>query len=260
MKKKNVVFTVAGTLTAVATGLIIAYTNVKATNEYYKNAEIKLPDGFTVTAHTACEGTEDNSVEAMKKGVECGANTVEFDLSVNSKGVPVLAHTYPEKAVATLSEAFDFLSEHPDIKANIDVKTDGRVGFVQSLAKEKGILGQIFFTGIELEEVPAVKETCPDVPYYLNMELNKKKLLNENYIKSLVETTKEAGAIGINLNFKQTSQALVDAFHESGLLVSVWTVNTENDMQRMLYYAPDNITTKQVTLLKGIINEKSVTK
>ena len=43
-----------------------------------KNAII--PEGFTLTAHTGCEGTKDNSLDAITLGFGCGADIVEIDL------------------------------------------------------------------------------------------------------------------------------------------------------------------------------------
>ena len=47
---------------------------------------IVLPKDFTVTAHTGCMKTEENSLESFKAGIENGANIVEFDLYFTKKG------------------------------------------------------------------------------------------------------------------------------------------------------------------------------
>ena len=61
---------------------------------YVKAKKANLPESFTVTAHTGCEGTKDNSLEAIEKGYLSGADIVEFDVHFNSNGEPVLAHDY----------------------------------------------------------------------------------------------------------------------------------------------------------------------
>ena len=69
----------------------------------------------------------------------------------------------------------------------------------------------------------------------------------------LVEKVKNAGAIGINFNYKSASKELVEVFHENGLSVSIWTVNNEYNMYKILSFGPDNITTRNPDELSKII-------
>ena len=78
---------------------------------------------------------------------------------------------------------------------------------------------------------------------------------NEKYIRSLVSDVKRLGAVGINLRFKAVSKKMVDIFRQEGLMVSVWTVNTEKDMRKVLPLGCDNITTRQPSMLLEIINK-----
>ena len=54
-----------------AAGALIA---VRAGVELHRilNGEIRLPDGFTYTAHSGCEDTADNSMEFIEKALELG--------------------------------------------------------------------------------------------------------------------------------------------------------------------------------------------
>jgi glycerophosphoryl diester phosphodiesterase len=64
---------------------------------------------------------------------------------------------------------------------------------------------------------------------------------------------KNAGAMGINFKYTSASKELVDVFHENGLLVSIWTVDDENNMYKILSFGPDNITTRNPDKLAKII-------
>ena len=75
---------------------------------------------------------------------------------------------------------------------------------------------------------------------------------------SLVEKVKKAGAIGINFNYKSASKELVKVFHENNLLVSIWTVDNEYNMYKILSFAPDNITTRHPDKLSEIIKVRRV--
>ncbi len=255
MKKKiKIVIAVTLTVAVLGTGIFFGVRTMKL-NEY-KNAELKLPQGFTITAHTGCMDTEDNSLESIKKGIENGATVVEFDLFFTKDGEPVLAHDEPVGGEVTLDEAFKFVSQYDDVLINVDVKTCDALHKVYPLAEKYGIENRIFYTGINEEDVEIVKKDSPQVKYYLNMDVKKGKADDRDYILSLVEKVKNAGAIGINFNFKSATKELVKIFHENGLFVSIWTVNDEYNMYKILSFEPDNITTRNPDKLSKIVAEK----
>lgn len=228
---------------------IVYFVNNKAEQELYGD----LPENFTVTAHTGCEGTADNSLESMRSGAFAGADIVEIDLQFLADGTPVLCHNAPKgKDYPTLDSAFALLKEL-EVKMNVDVKSAANMSVVRSLAENHDVLDRIFFTGVEEEKVAAVKEGAPGIPYYLNVSVNKKKNTDKAYIDSLIKKVKDCGAIGINMNHKACSKMLVEAFREEGLLVSLWTANDKKAMIRCCYYEPDNITTRKPSELLELL-------
>lgn len=208
---------------------------------------------MTVTAHTGCEGTADNSLEAIKKGFESGADIVEFDLRFTKDGEAVLAHDKAEEESIPLKRAFELVAQCGNLKANVDCKTVDNIAAVPAIAEECGILDRIFYTGIEADKVAAVKKNSPGVKYYLNTKVIKWKKKNEKYIRSLVKLTKDNGAAGLNINFRGASKKMVEIFHQEGLEVSIWTVNKEKHMHKALTLGCDNITTRQPSMLIEIL-------
>lgn len=204
-----------------------------------------LPEKFTVTAHTGCIGTEPNTVNSMKKGVSAGADVIEFDLNFNKDGEPVLSHDAPEARAVHLKDAFEFLSEHKNIKANVDVKSTSNLSAVAETAEKYGVTEQIFFTGIFAKDVTAVERFCPQIPFFLNCSVNQKGSTDIAYLSHIIEIVKNCGAVGINIHYKSASKQLVEAFHNEGLLVSLWTVNSQSALVSVLKLCPDNITTKR---------------
>lgn len=204
-----------------------------------------LPKGFTVTAHTGCCGTRENSIESMEKGLVSGADIVEFDLRFNKNGEAVLSHDEADENAVPLFEALEFLSEHKGVLANVDVKDTSNLSVVQSMAEKFGVLDRIFFTGINSDFVSAARDFCPGVSYYLNFSALKGKNTDDKYLQKLIETVTQSGAVGINMHYKGASKKLVNAFHENGLLVSLWTVNGKRNFYTVLKMLPDNITTKE---------------
>ena len=243
-------------LATAITGVGIFFGVRKMKLNEYKNADINLPQGFTITAHTGCMDTEDNSLEAIKKGVENGATIVEFDLYFTKDGTPVLAHDEPVGGEITLDEAFKYVSQFEDIRINVDIKTCDALDKVYPLAVKHGMADRIFYTGVKDEFVDVVKNDSPQVKYYLNVDVDKSKADDREYLISLVEKVKNAGAIGINFNYKSATKELVKIFRENGLLVSIWTVDNEYNMYKILSFEPDNITTRHPDKLSKIVSEK----
>lgn len=256
MKLKRIIMVcliIVVTLT-IGVGGVIFMKNKKET-EFYKSQPINLPTDFTYTAHTGCCGTDDNSLEAIKVGIEHGAQIVEFDLYFNTENVAVLSHDKPKGNEVTLDEAFKLISTYENVQVNVDVKLCNNLHIVYDLAEKYNITDRIFFTGINIEDVETVKKECPTVSYYLNYEVKKENKQTPEYLNDLVKIVKDSGAVGINFNKDSATKELVDTFHENDLLVSIWTVNEEKDMYKILYFAPDNITTRNPDVLKKLLTD-----
>ena len=205
---------------------------------------------ITYTAHTGCMGTKMNSLESIEKGYENGASIVEFDLNFNKNGEPVLSHDEPKGNEVTLDEAFRKVATYKDIRVNVDAKKDIHLEKVKPLAEKYGIENRIFFTGIHDGFVEKASQT--GVEYYLNVKVDKKRKQTEEYILSLVKKVKDAGAIGINFQYRNATKKLVDTFHENGLLISIWTVDRKMKMKKIIAMSPDNITTRRPDKFKKL--------
>lgn len=214
-----------------------------------------LSEGFTVTAHTGCEGTADNSLEAIKKGENAGADIVEFDLRFDKDGKGILSHDETVGNAVSLEEAFELVASFDKLRVNVDCKTTDNLTEVYRVSEKFGITDRIFYTGIEEKDVDAAKTQTPQIPYFLNYKVKGFKKKNEKYIKSLISLTKEKGALGLNIKHTQCSKKLVEMFRDEGLLVSVWTANNTRVMKKCLAFAPDNITTRFPSTLIKLINK-----
>ena len=217
-------------------------------------AQIKLPEGFTLTAHTGCEGTKDNSLDSITVAVVAGADIVEFDLNFDKDGVAVLSHDEPKGKIYTLEEAFMLLKMYKDLKINIDVKKTDDLKQVIGLADKYGLTERIFFTGIFPESVDAVKESAPGITYYLNKDIDSSKKDDDEYINELINEVVSLGACGLNINYRNCTAKLVEAFRKNDLEVSVWTVNNRFDMKKVLKLGVNNITTRKPTEYKKLID------
>ncbi|MDE6471203.1 MAG: glycerophosphodiester phosphodiesterase [Eubacterium sp.] len=252
-KAKIICITGIAILIISAAILLIIHQNNSLNNEF-KNKLSNLSAEFTCTAHTGCMDTEENSIEAIESGVKNGAQIVEFDLNFNENNEPILSHDTPTGNEITLEEAFKKVSEYDNLKVNVDLKSCAALEKIKAVAEEYDVLDRIFFTGVNDEFLESVKKANLGIPYYLNVNVDSKKKHNSEYIDSLVQKVKDSGAIGINFNKDNASAELVEAFHKNGLMVSIWTVDKEKDMKRILCYFPDNITTRNPKLLNELIS------
>lgn len=251
---KKVLITL-GIILALAVIVIIGFT-IKSRMDLkeLKNTPLNLPNNFTYTAHAGCVDTPDDSIESIDAGVQYKAQIVEIDLNFNDNNEPVLSHDTPEGGEVALEDAFKQISKYESLKVNIDVKNTNNLKEVLVLADKYGITDRIFFTGITEDFVSDVQSACPGIPYYLNVEVLPEKKQNQEYIDSLVQKVQDNKAIGINFNKDNATKAVVDTFHNNGLLVSIWTVNEEKDIYKILALAPDNITTRQPDRIMEILN------
>ncbi len=257
MEKKKLIITISATVLAigiVGTGIFFGVRG--AIIKKHKNTALDLPEKFTVTAHTGSMGTKDNSLESISAGVKSGANVVEFDVNFTEDGTPVLAHDAPKGDEVTFEQALAVVSQYETVGINIDLKATTNLALVERLVFQYGVEDRAFFTGVKDEYLEAVKKDSPKMKYYLNVDIDKKQAENEEYINSVVQKVKDSGAIGINSNYKNFNWLLVDACREQGLLVSLWTVDKELDMYKVLEMAPDNITTRNPDELIAILKNK----
>ena len=217
--------------------------------------DFDLPDRFTITAHSGCEHTPDNTILSIERAFESGADVTEIDLSFNKDGVPVLSHDKPKGGEPTLAEAFRKLADCAPMQMNIDVKSTDNLTEVRRLAEESGVLDRVFYTGVSEEFLDAVRTQTPMIPYYLNADLPVPEKQTDEFLQELIRTVRCAGAIGINAHHGNVSSRLVGTAHKNGLLFSIWTVDHKSDMLRVLGFAPDNITTRKPSALRQLIEE-----
>ena len=200
-----------------------------------------------VTAHTGCMKTPANTVASIRKGIECGADCVEFDLRFSETGEAILSHDRPKKGAKPerLANAFAELRKNPGIKCNVDLKTIDNLPEVKRIAEKTGVLDRIFYTGNCDEK--EIKRLTPGVPFYLNVKTDGKTNLD-----AVVRRVKESGALGLNIYFKGASAELVRKCHEAGLEVSVWTVERKSDIENLLKMGVDNITSRNIVLTRKL--------
>ena len=191
----------------------------------------------TVTAHTGAVRTEDNTLRSVKAGLACGADIIEVDVRFFPDGMPALGHDELGPESVLLEAVFKLMRRYPSVSVNLDMKEKTHIPRMVELAVQYGVEDRAFMTGMGRNDCVAWRD-C-GLPYYLN--------------STDVAAAKEVGAMGVNINFRDCTEELVQSAHEEGLLVSVWTVDEEPDMREMLQLDVDNITTRKPIILRRIM-------
>lgn len=225
-------------------------------NIFSKEKEFNLPEGFTVTAHTGANKTEDNTIPSLKVALTSGADIVEFDLNVDKNGELVLSHDTPkEDNSPSFEEALLVVKEHEGIRINIDIKTTENIDKAQETIIRTGMLDRVFYTGVMEKFVADVREKSPKVAYYLNCYPTPLEVASSAGCDKIVDHVIEVGAIGVNINHMLVTPHLVEACHKKNLLISAWTINNESDMKKFLAMGVDNITSERPTILRNLISD-----
>ncbi|WP_020610797.1 glycerophosphodiester phosphodiesterase [Sediminispirochaeta bajacaliforniensis] len=245
-------------------------------------------DGPMITGHTGNDGTKDNSLEAAQKSIALGADAFEVDVRRDKNSVLILSHNEWEQngygSHPQLSEIFELLRHHPEIRINCDLKEDNLPLEVISLASRFGIgSDRLILTG--LITLPYL-EKHPEITKMSTVYLNAENILESVYFqlvrsealqpshqsfyarpwKYLLERipgiTPHIGLIsemclrhkvrGVNVPYQYLKDENIDDLKKKGIPLSVWTVNDENELVRFLSCRVENVTTRKVVMAKAI--------
>ena len=217
-----------------------------------------------ITAHSGCDGTPDNSMESIRKGIELGADCIEIDLRMDPQGTIRLTHNEPEdySTALPLETALPTIMEST-AAVNFDIKEEKLLYPVLEAAEAAGIVrDRLIFSGSVdialLEDDPSVVKRTR---IFLNLaqifaRVAKDVLLPETWeelgplfdehIDEVAALVKQVGVECINPSFRMMTPERIAACHARGIGLSLWTVNEEADQERLLREDLVNLTTRNV--------------
>lgn len=215
-----------------------------------------------ITAHSGCEGTLRDSFEGIERGIALGAECVEVDVQMDAAGMLRLSHDARAdySGAETLEKAFARIAD-AGISVNCDLKAPRVIYPVLEMAKRYGLTGgQLIFSGsVSCDLLAADPEISRQARVFLNGEEIAKyfysgeaedfaqalrspwSILHERYaeilddrIPQIAAAAKSVGAAAINLPFRNLTHEHIARFRACGAELSLWTVNEEEDMRRLL--------------------------
>lgn len=209
---------------------------------YARRAEV--PFYPVITAHSGCEKTPDNSIEHIKTALASGAEMFEIDINEFDNTL-YLTHDRRDdySNTPTLAQCFELASAHPSICINCDVKSFGLTKSVIELAKKYGMESRILFTGsVAPEELPGLNALESD--WWLSLWCSDHE---PEDLAGACETYRNLNGLYqiVNLDQKMVNDRVIRTMQETGHTLSIWTVNKEEDLYRLMQTGVTaNITTR----------------
>ena len=220
-----------------------------------------------------------NTIPAFQKALELGADGLETDVHVTLDGELVLCHDYTVDKTSdgqgfiskmTFSElrSLDFgavfsekfkgttlpsLDEFLELSKsgllrimNIELKSPKEIGsdiVRKTLRKvsQYGIMDKLLISSFDtalLSEVKKAEPSCKTALLYPSM-----RQFVPYYLHTPIRLAQKLGVDAVHPHYTHISAAVVRAFHELGIRVNPWTVNTPAQIRKMLRCGVDGIIT-----------------
>ncbi|MBQ9957228.1 MAG: glycerophosphoryl diester phosphodiesterase membrane domain-containing protein [Ruminococcus sp.] len=254
---------------AVMVGVMLNFSYIR--NIYLGNSSFAL-SMFTAPQITAHRGFSDiapeNTIYAFQSAVDAGADYIELDVQQSADGQLVVIHdktldrttngtgavssytyeelskldcndkfdadSFPESRIMLLSEVLAFADN--DILLNIEIKKTGEeidtARKTAELVMEYGLEDSCYVTSFSYYALRAVKKACPEI---------KTGIISSSATATVYSALTDIDAVSLNYSF--VNKSIVNTAHKNGKTVFVWTVNSEEDIERMVSVGADNIIT-----------------
>jgi len=245
----------------------------------------------TVIAHRGgANEAPENSAEAFSLMNDAGFRYMETDVHASKDGVVVIMHdplldrtTSGSGAVSSLvweelQELEDesghrplrleeVLEQFPDMIFNVDLKHDDVVRPFIRLLNKNDYLERILVASFSESRLRRMRRAVPGISTSLGTSAILRlwmasKLRGRARVEALRGVPgRERGVACVQVpEFYRHTQlvdgSFIDAVHEKGLAIHVWTVNDEEDMKRLLDLGVDGIITDEPSLAQRIITAR----
>lgn len=277
-KKKNAVIIVIAAV--VGLGLNIYYF----TGVYRGNIKVGANfHGTQVTAHRGfSRSAPENTIYAFEAAMDCKADYIELDVQLTKDNQLVVIHDdtinrttngkgrvnrYTYEELQEFSAGAWYGSEYEDARImllsdvlelvdkkcmlNIEIKDIGNVDLAAEmtveLVKKYGYTKSCYITSFSYKALKKVKALEPKI----------KTALIANLAAS-VRYSQLSDIDAVSMNYLFVNKSVVEAAHQNGKLIFVWTVDRKDDMRNMLSLGVDNIITNRPDVALEIVNSNKV--
>ena len=239
-------------------------------------------NGLAVMAHRggSLEAPE-NTIESFKYAIEIGSDIIETDIQLSSDGVPYIFHDDDLKRIPGIEKNFndllaseidelnifgDFkiptleetLKQFPDTKFQIDFKTDEVVDpAIEIINKLPHVKKNLCIASFSSQRLQKIKSKLSDVTYSMGPHEVLKLLL-----KSFGIYRGEVGGDCLQIpiyryGIKIVTKRLVDFCKRENIKISVWTINSTEEMDYLIDLDVDGIITDKPKALINLLASRN---
>jgi len=262
-----------------AAALVVGMLTFTASGAWLALDAISSERTITIHAHRGVSTrAPENTLAAVRDAISAGADYVETDVQLSKDDVLVIAHdsdfsrlggvakkvwdlTYEEiRAIPLGSRATpEFRNEITPtldallvetkgrIKVNIELKyygnhQPGLARKVVEAVRTRGMLDQVVIQCLEYEPLLEVRRLAPEVPggYLLSLNAREPSRLKVDFL---------------SVEQKRLDRAFIQQAHRRGQQVYAWTINTAEDIRRLLDLGIDGVITDQPALARKTLDE-----
>ncbi len=232
-----------------------------------------------ITAHSGCEGAEQDSMASVQNGIRYGADVVEVDVRCGKDSSLVISHNHRESYAdcILLSEVFEAALKG-EVRVNCDIKEPEIVSDVLRLSEQAQFNNTMLILSGSV--LPELLRSDPTVAHHAAIHLNIEELLKDfirekkwedkieqmppweavkefqnelsPFLGGLIRDSFSLGIQAINLPYSSWAREFFSSVYTMGVPISVWTVNDEPDMEYLIANGVLNLTTLKVRQAKGI--------
>jgi len=239
-------------------------------------------NGLAVMAHRggSLEAPE-NTIESFKYAIEIGSDIIETDIQLSSDGVPYIFHDDDLKRIPGIEKDFndllaseidelnifgDFkiptleetLKQFPDTKFQIDFKTDEVVDpAIEIINKLPHVKKNLCVASFSSQRLQKIKSKLSDVTYSMGPHEVLKLLL-----KSFGIYRGEVGGDCLQIpiyryGIKIVTKRFVDFCKRENIKISVWTINSTEEMDYLIDLDVDGIITDKPKALINLLASRN---
>lgn len=153
----------------------------------------------------------------------------------------------------------EILTTWPDIRVNIDCKSDQAVGPLIAVLRRGNVVNRVCIGSFSDRRLWAIRDAIGPT---LCTSLGPREVAKLRLLSRLTSTASFAGAHAAQIPMRQgiltlTTKQLVEHAHEIGLQVHVWTINEASDMHALVDLGVDGIMTDSLQTLKTVLTERN---
>ena len=239
-------------------------------------------DGLAVMAHRggSLEAPE-NTLESFKYALEIGSDIIETDIQLSSDGIPYIFHDDDLKRIPGIEKNFnellaseidelnifgdykiptleETLKQFPNTKFQIDFKTDEVVDpAIEIINKLPHIKTNLCVASFSSQRLQKIKSKLSDVTYSMGPH-EVLKLLLKSFGIYRGEISGDCLQIPIyRYGIKIVTQRFVDFCKRENIKISVWTINSIEEMDYLIGLDVDGIITDKPKALINLLASRN---